>query len=71
MPNVEVSCSISNCSFYKEGNLCGAEKIMVDIDKHSTYEAEFSNEFGYEDHQDQVAESAQTCCRTFKPKKLS
>ncbi len=68
MPNVEVSCSISNCTFYGEGNVCRAEKIMVDLDRHSGYNSEFAEEFGYKDHIDEAAKSAQTCCRTFKPK---
>ncbi|QOR68666.1 DUF1540 domain-containing protein [Cytobacillus suaedae] len=68
MPNVEVSCSISNCTFYGEGNVCRAEKIMVDLDRHSSYDSEFGEELGYKDHIDEAAKSAQTCCRTFKPK---
>lgn len=68
MPNVEVSCSISNCTFYGEGNICQAEKIMVDLDRHSSYDVEFGEELGYKDHIDKAAKSAQTCCRTFKPK---
>ena len=69
MPNVEVSCSISNCTYYGEGNVCTAEKIMVDLDHHSKYDTEMSSELGEKDHIDEATASAQTCCRTFKPNK--
>ena len=33
MPNVEVKCAVSNCIFHAKGNVCGAEKIEIDMDK--------------------------------------
>ncbi|WP_168119285.1 DUF1540 domain-containing protein [Paenibacillus sp. HB172176] len=65
-----VTCSVANCSFWKEGNNCGANEIMIDIDQHSS--ASFKEEFAGDDlglyHQDQATASAATCCHTFKPK---
>lgn len=65
-----VSCSVSNCTFWDEGNRCGAKEIMIDIDQHAN--KSFDNEFAADDlglyHQDQATESAATCCHTFKPK---
>ncbi|MEH6907773.1 DUF1540 domain-containing protein [Neobacillus drentensis] len=69
MPKVEVSCAISNCSFYGQGNVCTAEKIMVELDNHARYDTEMSSELGEMNHVDQAGHSAETCCKTFKPKR--
>ncbi|MEC1722692.1 DUF1540 domain-containing protein [Schinkia azotoformans] len=68
MPKVEVSCAISNCSYYGEGNICTAEKIMVEHQNHSRYDTELSTEFFAKNHTDEATMSAETCCKTFKPK---
>jgi hypothetical protein len=68
MPKVEVSCAISNCTFYGEGNVCTAEKIMVERDSHSRYDTEMSSELDEKNHIDKADTSAETCCKTFKPK---
>ncbi len=68
MAKVEVSCAISNCSFYGRGNVCNAEKIMVEVDAHARYDTEMSSELGEKNHSDQADTSRQTCCKTFKPK---
>jgi hypothetical protein len=64
-----VSCSVSNCSYWGDGNLCGAKEISVEIDAHADgrWNAEFADEFG--DHQDAATTSSVTCCLTFQPKK--
>ncbi|MGO4107307.1 DUF1540 domain-containing protein [Paenibacillus sp. YAF4_2] len=63
-----VSCSVSNCTFWEDGNNCNAKAISIDIDQH----ADFNEEFAADDlglyHQDQASESSATCCHTFKPK---
>ncbi|MBP1934199.1 DUF1540 domain-containing protein [Ammoniphilus resinae] len=70
MPQVEVKCSVSNCSFWGKGNNCQAPTIMVEVDQHADYNTEMSSEFGVDtSHQDQAPTSAVTCCKTFKPKK--
>ncbi|MGM0876560.1 MAG: DUF1540 domain-containing protein [Bacillota bacterium] len=68
MPNVEVNCSISNCTFHAEGNICGANKITIDMDYQSKYDTEFSQELGFENRKEDANQSADTCCKTFKPK---
>lgn len=69
MPN-GVNCSVSNCSFWKEGNRCNADEILIDIDQHA--QENFQEEFAADDlglyHQDEAIESSATCCQTFKPK---
>jgi hypothetical protein len=64
-----VNCSVSNCHFWGERNMCRAEKIMIEIDAHAT--ANLNEEFGDEsftDHQDKARMSSGTCCLTFRPK---
>nr|WP_134704311.1 DUF1540 domain-containing protein [Ammoniphilus sp. YIM 78166] len=69
MPNVEVKCSVSNCSYYAEGNNCAAPAIMVEVDRHAHYNEEMGNELGIQtEHKDRATNSAETCCRTFRPK---
>ena len=65
-----VSCSVANCTFWAEGNQCSAERIEIDIDSHAKidFHSEFADEGFDPDHQDRAAESAATCCHTFKPK---
>lgn len=67
----QVKCSISNCYFYKQGNLCGADAIMIDTDDHAkmNFNEEFAGEGFDSEHQDVVQSSSKTCCHTFKPKK--
>ena len=66
----EVRCSVADCAFYKEGNLCGAERIMIEIDKHAaaSFDAEFGEESFGSEHKDTARTSAATCCQTYKPK---
>ena len=71
MPNVEVSCTISNCKFYKEGNVCGAEKILVDHSNNaqSGRNTEFATDFDVQHLLEEKANnSVETCCQTFEPK---
>ncbi|MUT66695.1 DUF1540 domain-containing protein [Paenibacillus sp. NEAU-GSW1] len=68
MPN-GVNCSVSNCSFWKEGNNCGAEAISIDIDQHAGFKEEFAADDLGLYHQDHAVQSSATCCDTFKPKK--
>lgn len=63
-----VACSVSNCTFWNQGNRCGADEIAVEIDEHSTVNLneEFGEE-GFRDHQDYAKASSVTCCLTFRP----
>ncbi|AOZ91707.1 DUF1540 domain-containing protein [Paenibacillus crassostreae] len=69
-PKTLVKCSVSNCNYWGEKNICRAEKIMIEIDSHAT--ANLNEEFGDEpyhgNHRDQAQTSSATCCLTFKPK---
>lgn len=63
-------CSVSNCTYWKEGNQCGADAIMIDIDEHmdAEYNAEFAGETFDTEHKDAAADASNTCCHTFEPK---
>lgn len=66
-----VKCSVSNCTYWGEGNDCNAEMIMVEIDRHAktNFSTEFAGEIGYDsNHKDTAQSSSATCCHTFKPK---
>jgi hypothetical protein len=68
MPNVKVNCTVSNCSFHAEGNLCGANQITVDMEFQSKFDTEFSQELDYKSRTEKASHSGETCCKTFKPK---
>jgi hypothetical protein len=69
MPNIEVNCTVSNCYFHKKGNVCGAEKILIDRDHHSNDKStEFASEISFRDVKKEAKKSAETCCKTFRPK---
>jgi hypothetical protein len=68
MPNVEVKCSVANCAFHAIGNVCGADKITIDMDYESKFDTEFSSELGFEARKEEANRSADTCCKTFKQK---
>ncbi|RKP55240.1 DUF1540 domain-containing protein [Cohnella endophytica] len=67
MPN-GVACSVSNCSFWGEGNRCGAKEIAIEVDSHANHRwnEEFAEEF--HSHRDTAPTSSVTCCLTFQPK---
>ena len=68
-PKTLVNCSVSNCHFWGEANLCQAEKIVIEIDAHASrnLNEEFGEEY-FNNHQDNARTSSATCCLTFKPK---
>ncbi|WP_428908245.1 DUF1540 domain-containing protein [Niallia sp. Krafla_26] len=68
MPNVEVKCTVANCVFHAKGNVCGADKITIDMDYTSNYDTEFSEEFGLQSRKEEANQSSETCCKTFKQK---
>ncbi|XEC96836.1 DUF1540 domain-containing protein [Paenibacillus tarimensis] len=65
-----VKCSVSNCTYWGQGNECNADEIMVEVDAHA--HVDFNTEFAEEElgtnHKDTAPDSSQTCCHTFKPK---
>lgn len=69
MPNVEVKCAVSNCTFHAKGDFCGAEKIEIDMDYHkNNHNTEFASEFDYQSISEEASHSTNTCCKTFKSK---
>ena len=67
----QVKCSVANCEYWAQGNICSADEIMVEIDAHANanLKEEFAGEYGQNDHKDQATTSSETCCLPFKPKK--
>jgi hypothetical protein len=67
----DVKCAVANCEYWKQGNKCGADSIMIEIDKHANadFNAEFAGEQFDTEHQDAAASARSTCCHTFEPKK--
>lgn len=65
-----VACAVANCTYWKQGNKCGADMIMIEADKHAnaSFDTEFAGEEFSLDHQDAVSSSRTTCCHTFKKK---
>lgn len=68
MSTLKVACTVSNCVFHDARNICGAEKIEINMNAQtlSDNSAEFSSDF---DVMTAAANSTQTCCNTFKAKK--
>lgn len=69
--NPLVKCSVSNCEYWEQNNNCGADLIMIEIDKHAKvrFNEEFAGEGFDSNHKDSAADSSATCCHTFKEKK--
>jgi len=68
MPSV--NCSVSNCKFWDEGNKCGADSILIEVDGHANrnYNIEAGTMVGDDQHKDRAASTAETCCHTFQPR---
>jgi hypothetical protein len=65
-----VNCSVSNCTYWGERNICNADQIIIEIDKHvgSRFKEEYAEEMTLDkNHHDTAATSSSTCCLTFKP----
>ncbi|MDO7905437.1 DUF1540 domain-containing protein [Paenibacillus sp. JX-17] len=68
-----VKCSVSNCHYWGEHNVCKADLIMIDIDSHADrrLNEEFAGEYFDSHEKDTAPASAATCCHTFKQKHKS
>ncbi|KFM99253.1 DUF1540 domain-containing protein [Bacillus clarus] len=68
----EVRCSVSNCSFWGQGNFCQASAIVVQPDAQNADETatdSYTNTtLTGETLESSVATSVETCCQTFKPR---
>lgn len=68
MTTLKVTCTVTNCVFHDIKNICGAEKIEINM--HNPTFNDTSSEFSADfDVLAAAANSTQTCCNTFKPKK--
>lgn len=68
MSNVEVKCAVSNCVFHAKENICGAEKIEIDMDFRATTKStteEFASDFDFRSMSEEASRSSDTCCKTF------
>jgi len=61
-----VRCTVSSCFFWAEANRCGADEILVTSDSHASEES--TMEIASLDHTP-TNTSAETSCKTFKPKR--
>lgn len=63
-----VKCSVENCYYYGEGNVCTADTIMVETEEFESNN--FNEEFGEigNNSKDQAKSKEQTICSTFKAK---
>ncbi|KAB2440492.1 DUF1540 domain-containing protein [Bacillus luti] len=68
----EVKCSVSNCSFWGQGNFCQASSIVVQPDAQeagpNTNDSYTGAVLTNETLESSVTTSVETCCHTFKPK---
>lgn len=66
MPTLEVKCTVSNCFFHAKGNICGAEKIEINMSSEDE-KTEFAADF--DASKLEASCSTDTCCKTFVSKK--
>ncbi|MDF2927091.1 MAG: putative transporter, permease protein [Paenibacillaceae bacterium] len=66
----EVKCAVANCTYWNEGNKCGADAIMIETDKRANADvySEFAEEYLDTSHEDAAPNVRSTCCHTFKSK---
>lgn len=69
MPQVEVNCTVANCVFHAKDDLCGAERILVDMNYRENTK-EFAGDFDAFASREKARNSFETCCKTFKPKEM-
>lgn len=63
----EVRCTVSNCHYWDDGNVCAAEAILVISDDAVTRIGKHDEEIGEIGHTP-ARVSKETCCYTFRPK---
>ncbi|MER1986745.1 MAG: DUF1540 domain-containing protein [Solibacillus sp.] len=69
MQTLEVKCTVSDCFFHAKGNICGAEKIEINMNYQADkqQQSEFATDF--DAVKEEATQSTQTCCNTFISKK--
>lgn len=65
----KIRCSISNCHYYGQGNLCQANEILVMSDTMSNNLPELLDApQAAQVKQTPVAKGTESCCKTFVPR---
>ncbi|MFB9761031.1 MULTISPECIES: DUF1540 domain-containing protein [Bacillaceae] len=66
----EVRCSVSNCSFWGQGNFCQAQAIVVQPDGKAYTNLQDDGHFTAvlegQTMESNVGQSEETCCQTFR-----
>ena len=69
MDNQRILCSINNCHYWKQGNICGADCILVTSDSMSkNLPDQVDAPYAAQITQTPVGKSHESCCKTFVPK---
>ena len=61
-----VSCTVNTCTYWRENNVCAAEKILIAIDE-ALHRLDEKMEIA-ELEATPATQSAQTSCKTFRPR---
>lgn len=61
-----VSCTVNTCAYWQERNICAAEKILVSLDQ-ALAKLDDKMEIAELDSTP-ASQSAQTSCKTFRPR---
>ncbi len=74
----EVICSVTNCEYWGEGNVCRADKIWINnnLGEDLTSDIEFADELDFlsegelveASESESAVSSNQTCCSTMRPR---
>lgn len=72
MAKLEVYCTVNNCYYWDDGNRCGAERILITLDKIGR-QLEASDDHNIQGVIAQAGptpadHSMETCCHTFRPR---
>jgi hypothetical protein len=73
LPQLEVYCTVSNCSYWADGNHCVAEKILITTDEIGRRYPESVDVGSVQDlvrqhGTTQAQDCMETCCKTFTPR---
>lgn len=62
----QIFCSIGNCHYYGQGNVCNANKILITSDTMSqNLSPHIDAPYAAQIKQTPVSKSPETCCKTF------
>ena len=72
-PQSHVHCTVENCKWFEQPNLCVAEKLLVVSDEMADelaneIDVEQTNQIVNEQGLSTVSDCTQSCCKTFVPR---